>query len=120
MAPHPTGAITFATMAVARCSNLAKAGLRLFSTASLAEITLALVPAGLIMGSVGNLYGTTFNGGSDSCSEIGCGTVFRLSSNILVASNLVTAQKKRLRTPSGPERHGQCFGKLRWSVNRAP
>jgi uncharacterized repeat protein (TIGR03803 family) len=37
--------------------------------------------AGLIMDSAGNLYGTTLNGGSDSCSEIGCGTVFRLSSN---------------------------------------
>ena len=37
--------------------------------------------AGLVMDSVGNLYGTTLNGGSDYCSEIGCGTVFRLSSN---------------------------------------
>jgi uncharacterized repeat protein (TIGR03803 family) len=37
--------------------------------------------AGLIMDSAGDLYGTTFNGGSDHCSEIGCGTVFRLSPN---------------------------------------
>src|SRR5208282_4101595 len=36
---------------------------------------------GLIMDSAGNLYGTTLNGGSNYCSEIGCGTVFRLSSN---------------------------------------
>jgi uncharacterized repeat protein (TIGR03803 family) len=35
----------------------------------------------LIMDSAGNLYGTTFNGGSKYCSEIGCGTVFSLSSN---------------------------------------
>ena len=35
----------------------------------------------LIMDSAGNLYGTTLNGGSNYCSEIGCGTVFRLSSN---------------------------------------
>ena len=35
----------------------------------------------LIMDSVGNLYGTTFNSGGDYCSEIGCGTVFQLSSN---------------------------------------
>ena len=33
----------------------------------------------LIMDNAGNLYGTTFNGGSDDCSGIGCGTVFKLS-----------------------------------------
>jgi uncharacterized repeat protein (TIGR03803 family) len=37
--------------------------------------------AGLIQGSDGNFYGTTFGGGSFSgeCSETGCGTVFKFS-----------------------------------------
>ena len=37
----------------------------------------------LVMDSVGNLYGTTFNGGTGSCfnGSLGCGVVFELTSN---------------------------------------
>jgi uncharacterized repeat protein (TIGR03803 family) len=40
-----------------------------------------LPPAGLIFDQAGNLYGTTFRGGSNTrdCGNFGCGTVFELS-----------------------------------------
>jgi uncharacterized repeat protein (TIGR03803 family) len=37
--------------------------------------------AGLLIDSVGNLYGTTPNGGSGGCPDYGCGTVFELIPN---------------------------------------
>jgi len=42
--------------------------------------------AGLVIDAMGNLYGTTFNGGAGSCvngngAVIGCGTVFELMPN---------------------------------------
>jgi uncharacterized repeat protein (TIGR03803 family) len=37
--------------------------------------------AGLLPGSGGNLYGTTYLGGDTACYSLGCGTVFRLDPN---------------------------------------
>ena len=38
--------------------------------------------AGLIFDGAGNLYGTTGQGGSDSCPiDVGCGTVFEMTPN---------------------------------------
>jgi uncharacterized repeat protein (TIGR03803 family) len=34
---------------------------------------------GVIFDSTGNLYGTTYDGGSSACGGVGCGTVFRLT-----------------------------------------
>src|SRR6266566_488525 len=39
-------------------------------------------PSGnLVSDAAGNLYGTTFNGGSSSCNGYGCGVVFKLAPN---------------------------------------
>jgi uncharacterized repeat protein (TIGR03803 family) len=35
--------------------------------------------AGLALDGAGNLYGTTVMGGSDLCSDDGCGTVFEIT-----------------------------------------
>jgi len=35
----------------------------------------------LVSDAAGNLYGTTFNGGSSSCNGYGCGVVFKLAPN---------------------------------------
>jgi len=40
---------------------------------------LFIPTAGLVLDSAGNLYGTTFEGGSDNCGSYGCGTVYKLS-----------------------------------------
>ena len=37
--------------------------------------------AGMVLDSVGNLYGTTYLGGSGSCNGSGCGVVFKLDRN---------------------------------------
>ncbi|HEY3638488.1 MAG TPA: choice-of-anchor tandem repeat GloVer-containing protein [Rhizomicrobium sp.] len=39
----------------------------------------AIPAASLISDSLGNLYGTTVNGGSGDCSDAGCGTVFEVT-----------------------------------------
>src|ERR1700719_2468244 len=35
--------------------------------------------AGLVRDTLGNLYGTTYQGGSTGCNNLGCGTVFELT-----------------------------------------
>jgi uncharacterized repeat protein (TIGR03803 family) len=34
--------------------------------------------SGLVIDALGNLYGTTVDGGTDPCNGVGCGTVFKL------------------------------------------
>jgi uncharacterized repeat protein (TIGR03803 family) len=44
---------------------------------SAANCTDGLAPTALVVGKDGNLYGTTFAGGTGSCSGGGCGTIFK-------------------------------------------